>query len=107
MLDVPNIPDIPGAHRFRGRTFHSSSWDHTRSTAGERVASIGTGASAIQYVPEIAAAAAHLTVFQRTPIWVSPRYDEPFTSEQQDLFERDPDEARKVRDAAFEAYEAA
>ena len=107
MLDVPNIPDIPGAHRFRGRTFHSSSWDHTRSTAGERVASIGTGASAIQYVPEIAADAAHLTVFQRTPIWVSPRYDEPFTPEQQDLFERDPDEARKVRDAAFQAYEAA
>ncbi len=96
MLDVPNIPDIPGADRFRGRTFHSSSWDHTRSTAGERVASIGTGASAIQYVPEIAADAAHLTVFQRTPIWVSPRYDEPFTAEQQDLFERDPDEARKV-----------
>jgi cyclohexanone monooxygenase len=107
MLDVPNIPDIPGADRFRGRVFHSSNWDHTRSTAGERVASIGTGASAIQYVPEIAAEAAHLTVFQRTPIWVSPRYDEPFTREQQDLFERDPDEARKVRDAAFAAYEAA
>ena len=83
MLDVPNIPDIPGAERFRGRRFHSSSWDHTKSTAGERVASIGTGASAIQYVPEIARDTAHLTVFQRTPIWVSPRYDEPFTSEQQ------------------------
>jgi len=107
MLDVPNIPEIPGAHRFRGRTFHSSTWDHSKSTAGERVASIGTGASAVQYVPEIAAAAAHLTVFQRTPIWVSPRYDEPFTAEQQELFERDPGEALKVRDAAFEAYEAA
>ena len=107
MLDVPNIPVIPRADRFRGRTFHSSNWDHTKSTAGERVASIGTGASAIQYVPEIAADAAHLTVFQRTPIWVSPRYDEPFTTEQQELFERDPEEARKVRDAAFQAYEAA
>ena len=107
MLDVPNIPALPGAERFGGRTFHSSNWDHTRSTAGERVASIGTGASAIQYVPEIAADAAHLTVFQRTPIWVSPRYDEPFTPEQQELFERDPDEARKVRDAAFQAYESA
>jgi cyclohexanone monooxygenase len=107
MLDVPNIPGIAGADRFRGRTFHSSDWDHTKSTAGERVASIGTGASAIQYVPEIAAQAAHLTVFQRTPIWVSPRYDEPFTAEQQDLFERDHDEALKVRDAAFVAYEAA
>ena len=107
MLDVPNVPDIPGADRFRGRIFHSSDWDHSKSTAGERVASIGTGASAIQYVPAIAADAAHLTVFQRTPIWVSPRFDEPFTAEQQELFERDPDEARKVRDAAFEAYEAA
>jgi cation diffusion facilitator CzcD-associated flavoprotein CzcO len=107
MLDVPNIPDIAGAQRFRGRRFHSSQWDHTKSTAGERVASIGTGASAIQYVPEIAPHTKHLTVFQRTPIWVSPRYDEPFTGEQQDLFERDPEEALKVRDAAFQAYEAA
>ena len=107
MLDVPNIPDVPGAERFRGRRFHSSSWDHTKSAAGERVASIGTGASAIQYVPEIARDTAHLTVFQRTPIWVSPRYDEPFTSDQQQLFERDPAEALKVRDAAFQAYESA
>lgn len=107
MLDVPNIPDIPGADRFGGRTFHSSDWDHSKSTAGERVASIGTGASAVQYVPEIAAEVAALTVFQRTPIWVSPRYDEPFTPEQQELFERDPAEALKVRDAAFQAYEAA
>lgn len=107
MLDVPNIPDIPGVDRFRGRAFHSSDWDYTKSTAGERVASIGTGASAIQYVPEIAKDSAHLTVFQRTPIWVSPRYDEPFTAEQHELFERDPEEALKVRDAAFQAYEAA
>ena len=107
MLDVPNIPDIPGAERFGGRAFHSSNWDHSKSTAGERIASIGTGASAIQYVPEIAADADHLTVFQRTPIWVSPRYDEPFTAEQQDLFEKNPAEALKVRDAAFEAYESA
>jgi cyclohexanone monooxygenase len=107
MLDVPNIPAIPGGERFRGRAFHSSNWDHSKSTAGERVASIGTGASAIQYVPEIAADTAHLTVFQRTPIWVSPRYDEPFTTDQQKLFERDPEEALKVRDAAFQAYESA
>jgi cation diffusion facilitator CzcD-associated flavoprotein CzcO len=58
-------------------------------------------------VPEIAPDAAHLTVFQRTPIWVSPRFDEPFTPEQQDLFERDRVEALKVRDAAFQAYESA
>ena len=107
MLDVPNIPDIPGADRFAGRTFHSSNWDHSKSTAGERVASIGTGASAVQYVPAIAAATESLVVFQRTPIWVAPRVDEPFTAEQQALFERDPDEARKVRHKAFEDYELA
>lgn len=107
MLDVPNVPDIPGADRFTGRTFHSSDWDHSKSTAGERVASIGTGASAVQYVPAIAAATEHLVVFQRTPIWVAPRVDEPFTAEQQALFERDQDAARKVRNKAFEDYEAA
>ena len=105
MLDVPNVPEIAGVDRYRGRAFHSSEWDHSKSVAGERVASIGTGASAIQYVPEVAAEAAHLTVFQRTPIWVSPRFDEPFTTEQHEMFERDPLEAGKIRDAAFDQYE--
>lgn len=107
MLDVPNIPEIPGRQRFRGRVFHSSNWDHTKSTAGERVASIGTGASAIQYVPAIAAETKQLTVFQRTPIWVAPRVDEPFTTDQQELFAGNPAEARKLRDSAFEQYEMA
>ncbi|RUP02084.1 MAG: NAD(P)/FAD-dependent oxidoreductase [Mycobacterium sp.] len=106
MLDVPHVPDIPGARRFRGRQFHSARWDHTRSTAGERVASIGTGASAVQYVPAIAPQAAHLTVFQRTPIWIAPRFDFPFTAEQHELFERDPTEARKLREEAFASYES-
>jgi len=106
MLDVPYTPDIPGASRFRGRQFHSARWDHSRSTAGERVACIGTGASAVQYVPAIAPDAAHLTVFQRTPIWIAPRFDVPFTPEQQDLFEREPAAAAALRDEIFEAYEA-
>ena len=107
MLDVPNIPTIPDRELFGGRVFHSSQWDHSKSTAGERVASIGTGASAVQYVPAIASETEHLTVFQRTPIWVAPRIDEPFTSEQQELFASDPGEALKVRDAAFQQYEVA
>jgi cyclohexanone monooxygenase len=106
MLDVPHIPDIPGQRRFRGRQFHSARWDHSKSTAGERVASIGTGASAIQYVPAIARDTAHLTVFQRTPIWISPRFDFPFTAEQHELFEREPSEAQKLRDEAFDSYES-
>lgn len=107
MLDVPTIPDFPGADRFRGRTFHTSQWDHATSTAGQRVASIGTGASAIQYVPAIAADTAHLTVFQRTPTWVGPRFEEVFTDEQLELFEREPDAALKLRDKAFQDYELA
>ncbi|EUA15304.1 pyridine nucleotide-disulfide oxidoreductase family protein [Mycobacterium kansasii 732] len=106
MLDLPSIPDIPGTQRFRGRRFHSARWDHSKSTAGERVASIGTGASAIQYVPAIAPRTAQLTVFQRTPIWISPRFDIPFTAEQQELFECDPAAARKLRDEAFDSYES-
>lgn len=107
MLDVPFVPDIPGAERYGGRVFHSSAWDHSRPTTGERVASIGTGASAIQYVPAIAADTAHLTVFQRSPTWVSPRIDDPYTADQQALFARNPFEAKKIRDAAFEQYEMA
>src|SRR4029077_13889498 len=106
MFNEPVTPAIPGAERFRGRAFHSSRWDHSKSTAGERVGSIGTGASAIQYVPAIAAETAHLTVFQRTPIWVSPRFDFPYTAEQQELFEREPSAAQKIRDEAFDAYES-
>ncbi len=107
MLDVPNIPAIPGAQRFRGRQFHSARWDHSKPTAGERVASIGTGASAVQYVPAIARETAQLTVFQRTPIWIAPRFDFPFTPEQHELFERDPATMQKLRDEAFDAYESA
>ncbi|SPM33116.1 Predicted flavoprotein CzcO associated with the cation diffusion facilitator CzcD [Mycobacterium rhizamassiliense] len=106
MLDVPHVPDIPGAQRFRGRRFHSAQWDHSKTTAGDRVASIGTGASAIQYVPAIAPETAHLTVFQRTPIWISPRFDFPFTPEQHAEFERHPAAAQKLRDEAFDAYES-
>lgn len=107
MLDVPNMPEISGADRFGGRIFHSSNWDHSRTTAGERVASVGTGASAVQYVPAIARETAHLTVFQRTPIWVSPRPDAPFTPEQQQAFARDPEQARRLRHAACQQYEMA
>lgn len=107
MLDVPRIPEIPGADRFRGRAFHTSRWDHSASTVGERVAAVGTGASAIQFVPAIAADTASLTVFQRTPTWVGPRFDEVFTDEQLQLFERDPEAALKLRNKAFEDYELA
>lgn len=105
MFNVPTFPDIPGIDRFGGRAFHSARWDHTKSVAGERVASIGTGASAIQYVPAIAPEVEHLTVFQRSPIWITPRLDAPYTREQQEHFARKPWAARIHRWKVWWSYE--
>lgn len=76
-LSRPSLPDIVGLDEFRGSMFHSARWDHSQDLRGERVAVIGTGASAIQFVPEIAPIAAQVTVFQRTAPWVLPRDDRP------------------------------
>ena len=107
MLNVPFTPDIPGIERFGGRTFHSSRWDHSKPLTGERVASIGTGASAVQYVPAIAPEVEHLTVFQRSPIWITPRIDAPYTAEQQRRFARVPFAARWHRWQIWWSYEKA
>jgi cation diffusion facilitator CzcD-associated flavoprotein CzcO len=72
-LSEPRLPDIEGIGTFQGELFHSASWDHDVDLAGKRVAVIGTGASAIQIVPEVQKVAAHLDVYQRTAPWVIPR----------------------------------
>ncbi len=74
-LSRPAWPDIPGRDRFAGPSFHSAQWDHSVDLAGKRVAVIGTGASAIQIVPDIADDVDQLYLFQRTPPWVIPRPD--------------------------------
>jgi cation diffusion facilitator CzcD-associated flavoprotein CzcO len=74
-LHIPSYPDIPGMGGFAGTSFHSARWDPAVGLAGKRVAVIGTGASAIQFVPTVARQAAHLSVFQRTPPWIHPRPD--------------------------------
>ncbi|MBF6215385.1 NAD(P)/FAD-dependent oxidoreductase [Nocardia puris] len=68
-------PDLPGLDSFAGKTFHSLHWDHEHDLTGERVAVIGTGASAVQFIPEIAPKVAALTVFQRSAPWIVPRMD--------------------------------
>jgi cation diffusion facilitator CzcD-associated flavoprotein CzcO len=105
MFNAPHVPDIPGHERFQGRMFHSSQWDHAKSMAGERVASVGTGASAIQYVPAIAPEVEHLTVFQRTPIWITPRIDKPYTAKEQRRFARVPLVARLHRFGIWRVYQ--
>jgi cation diffusion facilitator CzcD-associated flavoprotein CzcO len=72
-LHVPHVPHLPGIERFTGKVFHSARWDHDYDLSGKRIASIGTGGSAIQYCPRIAPGAERLHVFQRTPAWVIPR----------------------------------
>lgn len=74
-LSRPALPLLPGLGDFAGTTFHSSRWDHGYDLRGKRVAVIGTGASVIQFVPEIAGQVARLDLYQRTAPWVLPRPD--------------------------------
>lgn len=89
-LSEPRLPDVPGLDSFEGHVFHSARWDHDHDLARERVAVIGTGASAIQFVPEIQPAVAHLSVFQRTAPWIIPRRDRRFTRTEHALFRAFP-----------------
>ena len=77
VLTVPKLPDIDGVDSFAGVTMHTARWDHSQDLTGKRVAVIGTGASAVQVIPEIAPIVKQLTVFQRTPIWCFPKFDVP------------------------------
>jgi cation diffusion facilitator CzcD-associated flavoprotein CzcO len=78
-LSEPKDPDIPGLDTFEGATFHSARWNHDHDLSGERVGVIGTGASSIQFVPAIQPAVGRLSLFQRTPPWVIPRWDHKIT----------------------------
>ncbi len=78
-LTVPNLPDIAGVDSFAGVTMHTARWDHGQDLTGKRVAIIGTGASAVQVIPEIAPIVQRLTVYQRTPIWCFPKFDVPLS----------------------------
>ena len=78
-LSEPKDPDVPGLGSFEGKTFHSARWDHDHDLTGERVGVIGTGASAIQFVPAIQPDVKQLHLFQRTPPWVIPRWDHKIT----------------------------
>jgi cation diffusion facilitator CzcD-associated flavoprotein CzcO len=79
VLTTPKLPDIPGVDGFDGVTMHTARWDHGQDLTGKRVAIIGTGASAVQVIPEIAPKVEHLTVYQRTPIWCFPKPDVPLS----------------------------
>ena len=89
-LNEPKRPDVTGLDDFAGAMFHSARWDHGFDLRGKRVAVIGNGASAAQFVPEIAKEVDHLAVFQRTPSWIVPRRDFPYSERRKQAFRRVP-----------------
>lgn len=89
-LSNPAYPAIEGLEDFQGPTLHSAVWDHDVPLAGKRVAVVGTGASAIQFVPQIAPKVAHLDLFQRSPPWLMPKPDRAISRLERRLFRRWP-----------------
>lgn len=96
-LSQPHMPDFDGLDTFAGTILHTAKWEDGFDFTGRRVAVIGTGATAVQLIPEAATTAEHLTVFQRTPIWVVPKIDFPIPRAVQRLFARVPLTQRVAR----------
>ena len=97
----PVVPDLPGLASFEGKVFHSSRWNHEHDLAGRRVAVVGTGASAVQFVPKIQPQVEQLHLFQRTPHWVLPKPDRRLSTTELRLFARLPAAQRALRGAIY------
>jgi len=104
-LCEPHVPELEGLDAFAGHTFHSARWDHGHELRGRRVAVIGSGASAIQFVPRIVDEVAELHLFQRTPPWIFPRPEMNIPPFVQDRFERHPWLLHAARWTIFSAME--
>ncbi len=100
-LHLPKLPRLPGIESFTGETFHSAQWNHDYDLAGKRVAVIGTGASAVQFVPRIAAEVASLRLFQRTPPWVMPKPDREMPRWAKETFWRVPGAQHAYRNLIY------
>jgi cation diffusion facilitator CzcD-associated flavoprotein CzcO len=100
-LHVPHYPEIEGTDRFAGPAFHSAMWDSTVDLAGKTIAVIGTGASSIQFVPQIASQAGKLYLFQRTAPWIVPKLDHPISERWRRRFQKIPGLMRTFRTLLF------
>jgi cation diffusion facilitator CzcD-associated flavoprotein CzcO len=100
-LHLPNVPNLSGADRFAGPAFHSAQWRHDVDLKGLRVAVVGTGASAIQFVPEVAKTAAHVDVYQRSAPWVLPSANRDISPRARRIFTRLPGAQRFVRTGIY------
>ncbi|HEY2675085.1 MAG TPA: NAD(P)/FAD-dependent oxidoreductase [Rugosimonospora sp.] len=106
-LAEPSVPDLPGLRSFAGTAFHSAQWRHDHDLTGRQVAVIGTGASAIQFVPKIAPQVQRLDLFQRTPAWVLPRANRRISALEHRVFRAAPPVQRLFRTGVYLALEAA
>lgn len=104
-LHQPNIPDLPGMGRFKGTMFHSAQWDHSVDLTDKKVAVVGTGSSAVQFIPEIARTTAHVDVFQRNAHWVLPKADRPLKAIERKLFKALPFVQQLYRLTAYWTHE--
>jgi cation diffusion facilitator CzcD-associated flavoprotein CzcO len=104
-LSDPLVPDLPGLDSFEGTTFHSARWDHDHRLDGERVAVVGTGASAIQFVPKIQPLVGQMHVFQRTPPWVMPHPNRAMNDWERRLYGRLPAAQLAMRAGIYWARE--
>jgi cation diffusion facilitator CzcD-associated flavoprotein CzcO len=100
-LTEPKFPEVAGIETFEGKLIHSARWDHGYELAGKRVASIGTGASAIQYVPAIQPEVERLTVFQRSAPWVLPHGNREISERERRVFRRFPAVQRAIRSGVY------
>src|SRR5919201_495669 len=105
-LSEPSLPEVPGIDSFEGKAFHSAEWDHEHDLTGERVAVVGTGASAIQFVPEIQPQVAKLHVLQRTAPWVIPHRNRPLRGWERTLYRLFPPAQLAMRAAIYWARES-
>jgi cation diffusion facilitator CzcD-associated flavoprotein CzcO len=105
-LSRPAYPKLKGKEEFEGHVFHSAQWDHDYDLTGKRVAGVGTGASAIQFVPAIAGKIAELKVFQRSPAYIIPRADRPYTDGEKARFKHAPLAMKFHRAMIYLRYEA-
>lgn len=104
MFGELRYPDLEGIDRFNGVSFHTGTWPAQHSLEGQHVAIIGSAASAVQLLPEVAKIARSVHLFQRSPNWVAPKEDAPFTNEQIEEFKRSPNSVAKLRGELLQKY---
>ncbi|HVN88529.1 MAG TPA: NAD(P)/FAD-dependent oxidoreductase [Candidatus Binataceae bacterium] len=105
-LNRPQLPAIAGRESFAGPAFHSAQWNHSVDLTGKRVGIIGSAASAVQIIPEVAKIAGHLTVYQRTANWLLPRLDRPITENERRVLASVPEVGSAEREHLYLLFDA-